>query len=663
MVRRKRSEAATVLPKRHNTLRFRLMSSFLLASLLPLFLFAAVTGTRTLSHLSDQKTSVLASQTERARDVMALQMKGASDLLGLLGAQADLFVVLEMANQEKTDLDASRLKSIETTLRNAVKQSGGLFDLEAFTAPLSVMMQQGGNRILVTDASGMCLFGGMADPILKPARWRPEVLAGMLKTPDGPAAGMPARLDTPEGPHAVAARAMNATGWIVSVDMPMRAFIAESSTYRMLLLALSLLLAAAIFLFSNKFAGTITHPIRQLSAAFAAAGDGDLSRRVHYRAANELEAIQDGFHGMTEKLSALVHRLHGAGTTLSTSSEQLSGMVVQVREEMAQCLTCLATLSGGADSQAADTLHVSRSMQAMHERIDEIRAAIERIGTFIGEIRADMRQGEAQMDRLRDESLHNLEFAGAARGAMSALHAEVGRMRQITRTLAGIAANTNLLALNASIEAARAGEHGLGFAVVAAEIRDLSDRSAAESREIDGLIGSIQRYATDTAERIERVEAFASGHHTLSEASRSIFLGIVDQMDSISEALEHVVSSACAMDSHKDAVSQDASHISQTAVSIAEEARGLHARFDALDGAMAKAAACSTALDTLSSLLLEDVRSLSPRQQIGETAACPAPERLGTEPWFDAAEPARYNEPMPPHAAQEALSAEPMAAG
>ncbi len=734
--------AATVRPKPHNSLRFRLMSSFLIASLIPLALSAVAMGNRTLTQLTGQKVSGLVSQSERARDVMTLQMKGAADQLGLLGSQSDLFVVLEMANQGKTAMDASRLKSIETTLKNAVGQSGSLyetvmlskadggmvadgshhesayrdagipdsatitlmrrdkgilpgsarispatgravlpvtmplwsltgyqgsltvlFDLEAFTAPLSAMMQQGGDRILVTDASGVCLFGGVDDPILMPARWRPEVLSGMRLPPEGTFAGTPAQLEDDDGPHAVAVRAMPSTGWLISVDMPMRAFLAETRAYRMFLLALSVLLAAAAIVFSSRFAGTITRPIRQLSDAFTAAGNGDLSHRIHDRAANELDAIRDGFHNMTARLSSLMHRLQGAGMTLSSSSEQLSGMVVQVREETAQCLACLAELSDGAGSQAADTLHVSRSMQAMRERIDDIRVSIEHIGAAIGEIRTDMRRGESQMDRLRDESLHNLDYAGAARGAMSALHAEVGRMRQITRTLAGIASNTNLLALNASIEAARAGEYGLGFAVVAAEIRDLSDRSAAESREIDGLIGSIQQYATDTAERVARVEAVASGHHALSETSRRIFLGIVDQMDSISAALDSVVSAVSAMDSHKDEVSLNAAHISQTAISIAEEARELHARFDALDGAMAQAASCSASLETLSTLLLADVRRLSPHQDACGPSTRPAHELVGTEERFDAMERGRYNEPMPPHAPQEALSAEPTTAG
>lgn len=82
------------------------------------------------------------------------------------------------------------------------------------------------------------------------------------------------------------------------------------------------------------------------------------------------------------------------------------------------------------------------------------------------------------------------------------------QVASIITTINSIAAQTNLLALNAAIEAARAGEAGRGFAVVADEVRTLAGQSAKSSQEIDRLV----------METSERVQQLADSLKRLSES-------------------------------------------------------------------------------------------------------------------------------------------------
>ncbi|MDY6969356.1 MAG: methyl-accepting chemotaxis protein [Spirochaetota bacterium] len=166
---------------------------------------------------------------------------------------------------------------------------------------------------------------------------------------------------------------------------------------------------------------------------------------------------------------------------LNNSAESLAGIISDVIDS--------------AENLAQATEQISSGNQNLSQRTSEQSSSLEEIAATLEESTASIKQNSEnseEANRLSIDASMMAEEGGKVVNeaviSINEINQSSKKIGEITTVLNEISFQTNLLALNAAVEAARAGEHGRGFAVVAGEVRNLAQRSASSSKEIETLI-------------------------------------------------------------------------------------------------------------------------------------------------------------------------------
>jgi len=224
-----------------------------------------------------------------------------------------------------------------------------------------------------------------------------------------------------------------------------------------------------------------------------------------------------------EESSSSILELGAAGEELNDTASVLSEKVDEVStsiEQMVRSVKQVRSIGDGLGEAASET---SSSMEEMASAMRAVDNTAEMTAALSREVVHSAESGQAKVSQTIDGMRAISDATESAEQVIRSLGTSTKEIGAILDVIDDVADETNLLALNAAIIAAQAGEHGRAFGVVAEEIKELADRVLASTKEIGGLIRSVQGESANAVGAIEEgARSVAGGVELSAEAGVSL---------------------------------------------------------------------------------------------------------------------------------------------
>jgi methyl-accepting chemotaxis protein len=328
---------------------------------------------------------------------------------------------------------------------------------------------------------------------------------------------------------------INGTDWYLAIIVPRSDFMgpANDSILLGIYITLGILLVAGIY--TVAYASRIKNSLKGVTNRIELLANGDLKTPTKIsRTKDETQVLSaslsntvNSINGYISELSKILSSISEGDFDVSVEGEfhgdfvimkeslnsiivSLSQMLMSVQDSSKEVLETAGIVSEsavqvhtGSSEQSSSLMVLTEETKAIEENISEVDNNTRMAGELMEKAKTSMDAGDANMKNLLK--------------AMEDINNNSLEITKVNRILENIAAQTNMLALNASVEASRAGEFGKGFAVVASEVRELAAQSTDSAKHASEVINSSLKaiengviYAKQAAESFDDINEVTS---------------------------------------------------------------------------------------------------------------------------------------------------------
>ncbi|AEE15717.1 methyl-accepting chemotaxis protein [Treponema brennaborense] len=365
-----------------------------------------------------------------------------------------------------------------------------------------------------------------------------------------------------------------------------------------------------------------------------AGGASDLTARIPCGNADELDALAAECNAVIEQMQRMIRTVSQSVGTLSENSGEISGHNQEMLSLLSEAGTAIDEIYGKAGTQCGLTEALSgeigtvrTAVQTLEEKIAHQTEAAARSSLAVEQITSNIHTADMNISRIADEYGAIVDETAKSRQKQNKMTEQISLIAQQAKNLSTansvvtkIAAQTNLLAMNAAIEAAHAGDSGRGFSVVADEIRALAETSAKQTKAIRTLIGGIEKTVEELVDASGNSESsFGALGNRIGELAvplQEIRVGmngqnrgaedIIAMMRVLSNSAEAIADASKKMSDETLLVSEKITELRKSADDILSSGSGTAELLNQVNTFAANAAVCSDGNVTLAG----NVRSL-----------------------------------------------------
>ncbi|MBL7997290.1 MAG: methyl-accepting chemotaxis protein [Candidatus Kapabacteria bacterium] len=274
----------------------------------------------------------------------------------------------------------------------------------------------------------------------------------------------------------------------------------------------------------------LNRSVENMLQAMSQFSKGDLTARLPVEGTDVIARLFQGFNIAVENIRSMVCNVRNAA-----ESAAASGIQIKIGTEH---------ISSGAGEQSVHVTDVAAAIEEMSSTINDNAQLATRTSDIAQKSRdVALSSGIVIRESIHkvQEIAHSVESVGQTVETLGTRSKEIG---DIVSVIKEIADQTNLLALNAAIEAARAGEQGRGFAVVADEVRKLSERTQSSTKEIEIKISAIQHETDRAVDMMGKSKVLVQEGISLSDQAGASLETIVKSVEEVVDTVTTIAAAS-----------------------------------------------------------------------------------------------------------------------